>query len=110
MGSCCSTENNHGNKLSTDLTTFTSAEIDPKILAAIIKAQACFRGLITRKKISDIYGFKYKSMISMNKKNIVELDPEKLEEQKNRVQQIRMSLGDFKFDQKIDNDPEVHLE
>jgi hypothetical protein len=72
MGSCCSAENN-GQQKTADLVTLGSKNLSIKSLAAIVKAQACFRGLLVRKEIKKVYGFECKTvgMINRNRmKNI----------------------------------------
>lgn len=74
MGQCCATDRiNSNNHKQTDLVALGGG-VDEKTLAAIIKAQACFRGLMTRKMLKRKYGYEYKKPGMMNR-TAVELDP-----------------------------------
>jgi len=55
--------------------------VDAKTLATIIKAQAAFRGLLTRKRMKMTYGFECRTIGMYGRRtNLIEMDPEKLEE------------------------------
>lgn len=92
MGGCCSNEaaKNQGYA---DLSR--RIQMDAKTLAIVIKAQAAFRGLITRRTIKAKYGFECKT--SMMKRRLIEMDPAKVEENRQRVQEIRKKLGTFVY-------------
>lgn len=51
----------------------------------VIKAQAIIRGFLARRKVKRIYGFQMSQGL-MNRGTVhIEMDPEKLEEQRQRV-------------------------
>ena len=57
--------------------------------------QAVIRGYLTRKMVQKIFGFKMSSGLLMRGTMHIEMDPEKLEEQRARVMAIRDALPPF---------------
>ena len=108
MGGCCSADNNDGHNM-TDVNTFASAKLDAKSLAAIVKAQACFRGLKARRLIKNKYGFQGRTLSSIKSRgiNLTTMDPEKRELQKQEVQEIRSKLAQFVYDEEPDDESPV---
>ena len=60
----------------------------------VVKMQALARGFIARRKVQRVYGFQMSEGLLYRQ---FDLDPEKLEEQRYRVQQIRSELPPFQY-------------
>ena len=85
--------------------------VDAKTLGTIIKAQSAFRGLLTRRRIKKQYGFECKTVGMFNRRNnLIEMDPEKLDEQRKKVQELRNSLPPFAYDEDPSPEEGVDLE
>lgn len=107
MGTCCggkSRQDNDTNMLhkGSKVNSKSPPTIDPKFMQAlpiktVVKIQALFRGFLTRKKIKKIYGFEVTPGLLNRTTILVEMDPEKLDEQRRRVQQIREHLPEFVY-------------
>jgi hypothetical protein len=97
MGGCCSTQNT--SKKETNLTDKGSLSMNANQLATIIKAQAAFRGLITRKQIRSTKGFACSEGLMKKRWNVLEMDPETLARQREKVQEIKSNLPQFVYDQ-----------
>jgi len=111
MGSsaiCCSscskaeTENRNTTNINVE-------EYSPIALAGVIKAQAMFRGLLSRQKIKKIYGFEVSEGL-YDKMKIIEISESKLEQQRTEVQAMRDQLPDFMWDRTHQIDFEVKIE
>lgn len=74
--------------------------IDDKVMASIplatvIKMQSIMRGYLARKQIKRIYGYEMTPGL-LNRGTVhIEMDPEKLERQRENVQAIRERLPEF---------------
>ena len=68
-------------------------------LNKIIKVQALVRGFLTRRVIKQVYGFEMSQGLLMRGTVHIEMEPEKLEEQRARVQAIRNTLPEFIYGQ-----------
>jgi hypothetical protein len=67
-------------------------------LPLVIKAQALIRGMLARKRVKAIYGFQVSpGIIRKPGSGLLEMDPVKLEEQRQRVQEIRKLLSPFEY-------------
>jgi hypothetical protein len=87
MGPCCSNDNKTNQDTNLARQTF---DVDMNSLAIIIKCQAAFRGLLIRRKIKNMYGFECRTVGMFGRRtNLIEMDPEKLEEQRLKVQELR---------------------
>lgn len=64
------------------------------------------RGFLTRRMIKKIYGFEMSHGLLMRGTVHIEMDPEKLEEQRARVQAIRENLPEFEYGRDDDEDYE----
>jgi len=85
--------------------------VDAKTLAIIIKAQAAFRGLLIRRRMKKTYGFECRTVGMFNRRaNLIEMDPEKLEEQRTKVQELRSTLPPFVYDEDPSVDPSTEIE
>ena len=84
MGNCCGAEHN---TQETNLKDRGSAERYEHIpIATVLKFQSIIRGFIARRRVKKTYGFEMTHGL-MNRGTVhVEMDPEKLEEQRKRVQ------------------------
>lgn len=75
-------------------------KMDDKVMAGlpipiIVKMQAIMRGYLARKRIKKVYGYEMTPGL-LNRGTVhIEMDPEKLEEQRQRVQGIRERLPEF---------------
>ena len=63
----------------------------------VIKFQAIIRGFLARRRVKKIYGYEMTHGLMNRGNNQVEMDPEKLEEQRARVQAIREQLPEFEY-------------
>ena len=72
----------------------------------IIKAQALIRGFLTRRMVKKIYGFESTPGLLQRGTVHIEMDPDKLEEQRARVLQIREGLPEFQYGRDDDEDYE----
>lgn len=108
MGFCCSSNNANTNdtNLSRKDNDITAESIDPKILPTLIKAQARMRGLLARKRVMKQYGFQMSAGLFNRRNNLVEMDPVKLEEQRQKVQEIRKALPSFEYGLEEDEENE----
>ena len=59
--------------------------------------QSLIRGFVTRRMMKKIYGFEMSQGLLMRGTVHIEMEPEKLEEQRARVQAIREELPEFKY-------------
>lgn len=75
-------------------------KIDDKVMGQIpihlvVKMQSTMRGFLARKRVKKIYGFEMTPGL-LNRGTVhIEMDPERLEEQRQRVQTIRERLPEF---------------
>ena len=75
-------------------------KIDDKVMGSIpihmvVKMQSTMRGYLARKRVKKIYGFEMTPGL-LNRGTVhIEMDPERLEEQRQRVQAIRERLPEF---------------
>jgi len=72
----------------------------------VVKIQALIRGYVTRKLVKEVYGFEMSAGLLMRGTVHIEMEPEKLEEQRARVQAIRENLPEFKYGRQGDQDYE----
>ena len=109
MGGCCSGD---ANRNETNLSR--KGELNTVPLAMVIKAQALMRGMLARKRVKRAYGFEISTGLFHRRggTNLVEMDPVKLEEQRQKVQDIRKQLPSFEYglDEQEDNEPYIHKE
>ena len=100
MGGCCNSSSSSGGcmNLSRSKTVYVEGlgHIDVKTIACVIKCQARFRGLITRRKIRQKYGFQFSGMSKFN--NITHLSPQELANQRQHIQEIIHGLPAFKYE------------
>jgi hypothetical protein len=75
-------------------------------LSTVIHVQAMIRGFLTRRMVKKIYGFEMSHGLLMRGTVHIEMDPEKLEEQRARVQAIREELPEFEYGRDDDEDYE----
>ena len=75
-------------------------------LHVIIRVQSLIRGYLTRRMVRKIYGFEMSHGLLMRGTVHIEMDPEKLEEQRARVQAIRENLPEFEYGRDDDEDYE----
>jgi hypothetical protein len=77
----------------------------------VIKAQALIRGMLARKRVRTTYGYNLSPGL-FNRRgatNLVEMDPAKLEEQRQKVQEIRKVLPAFEYGLKEDEENETNI-
>ena len=96
MGTCCggkSRQDNDTNMLhkGSKINSKLPTTMDPKMMSTlpistVVKIQSLFRGYLTRKKIKKLYDFEMTPGLLNRTTILVEMDPEKLEEQRRRVQ------------------------
>ena len=94
MGNCCSNDANEGEGTQEQNMTKNAMKTKARKkqpnnqypIYTIIKAQALIRGFLTRKMVKKIYGFELSHGLLMRGTVHIEMDPEKLEEQRARVQ------------------------
>ena len=84
MGNCCAAEHN---TQETNLKEKGQKDkYDHVPIATVLKFQAIIRGFLARRRVKKLYGFEMTHGL-MNRGTVhVEMDPEKLEEQRVRVQ------------------------
>jgi hypothetical protein len=68
------------------------------------------RGFLTRRMVKKIYGFEMSHGLLMRGTVHIEMDPEKLEEQRARVQAIRENLPEFEYGRDDDEDYEPGIQ
>ena len=66
-------------------------------LATVIKAQALMRGFLARRRVKKVYGYEMSRGLMMRGTIHIEMDPQKLEAQRARVQRIREQLPEFEY-------------
>lgn len=113
MGGCCSNEHQQDRdanlmKPFMEGNTITNGDGTPYKgdIFYLIKVQARVRGLLTRKRIKRAYGFTVSPGLFGRGTMHIEMDPEKLEEQKARVRVLREQLPEFIYGQDEDEDDE----
>ena len=77
---------------------------------AVIKMQAIIRGFLARRRVKNVYGFQMTP--GLLRRAVVEMDPAKLEEQRQKVQEIRKLLPAFEYGvyDEEDNEAGVNVE
>jgi hypothetical protein len=80
----------------------------------LIKVQAMIRGMLARKRVKAVYGYSMKPGLVGRKLPgtvNIEMDPQKLEEQRQKVQEIKKLLPAFEYGiyEDEDNEPEIEL-
>lgn len=116
MGNCCSNETQEdretsfgkGGKYKTQSRQARDINLIP--LSTIIRVQSLIRGYLTRKMVKKIYGFEMSQGLLMRGTVHIEMDPEKLEEQRARVQAIRENLPEFEYGRDADEDYEPGIQ
>ena len=68
----------------------------------ITKMQAVMRGFLARRKVKAVYGYTMKKGI-LGRSASIKISPEQLAIQRERVQEVRDSLPEFKYDQPGDD-------
>ena len=63
----------------------------------VIKAQALMRGFLARRWVKKVYGYEMSRGLMMRGSVHIEMDPQKLEAQRARVQAIREQLPEFEY-------------
>jgi hypothetical protein len=66
-------------------------------ILTVIKAQALMRGFLARRRVKKVYGYEMSRGLMMRGTVHIEMDPQKLEAQRARVQQIREQLPEFEY-------------
>ena len=96
MGNCCSNETQNDLDQNMNLKA-KKRELKNIPIHMVIKIQALVKGFLTRRMIKQIYGFEMSQGLLMRGTVHIEMEPEKLEEQRARVQAIRESLPEFEY-------------
>ncbi len=96
MGACCRKSEDHGT-VNSKFQNLAQQGIpqDDLTVRAVIKAQAMFRGILTRREIKRVYGYTFHKEGLMDRRAIYD-DPDLRRTAKKRVNDIRMKLGSFK--------------
>ena len=85
MGTCCG----GGTRATKDANLMSNkTDIDLKGIPifTVIKAQALMRGFLARRKVKKVYGYEMSRGLMMRGSIHIEMDPQKLEAQRARVQ------------------------
>ena len=85
---------------------YNRSDLNSIPITTIVRVQALIRGFLVRKMVKKIYGFEMSQGLMMRGTVHVEMDPEKLEEQRARVQTIRDGLPEFEYGKRRDEDYE----
>ena len=103
MGNCCANDltKKHDTNLAkmgrTDLSYAEKRALNKLPLHLVVKMQAMVRGFRARKAVKRIYGFQASPGL-MNRGMVqIEMDPQKLEQQRQNVQMIRQQLPQFEY-------------
>ena len=105
MGNCCS--NDDKNDVEQNMNKKAGKRDLKQIpIHSVIRMQALVKGFLTRRMVKKIYGFEMSQGLLMRGTVHIEMEPEKLEEQRARVQAIRQSLPEFEYGRPEDQDYE----
>ena len=101
MGTCCggSKSNAKGEtNLQAKGTSPQTQDLNKIPIFTVIKAQALLRGFLARRRVKKAYGFEMsRGLIGRNKNAHLNLDPNELEKQRQRVHTIRERLPSFEY-------------
>ena len=102
MGNCCTNEtqedkerNMNRNAIRGRVNARDRAELDSIPLYLVVRIQAMVRGFLTRRAVKKVFGFEANPSVLRRHTVHIEMDPEKLEEQRARVMEIRDRLPPF---------------
>jgi hypothetical protein len=89
MGVCCGGQS-RANK-DVNLMSKNQKDMDLKgiPISTVIKAQSLMRGFLARRRVKKVYGYEMSRGLMMRGSVHIEMDPQKLEAQRARVQAIR---------------------
>ena len=92
MGACCGGQTKADK--SVNLMSKKTGDMDLKgiPILTVIKAQALMRGFLARRRVKKVYGYEMSRGLMMRGTIHIEMDPQKLEAQRARVQRIREQL------------------
>lgn len=106
MGNCCGNETQHDRDMNMNKASIKGNKNINIPVHQIVKLQALIRGFLTRNAIKKIYGFEVSAGLMTRGTLHIEMEPEKLEQQRARVQAIKESLPEFQYGQAGDQDYE----
>ncbi len=93
MGNCCGGEKDNAPERN-DLRPKAIGEFSGLSIVQVVQLQALIRGFLTRRKVKRVYGFEMTKGLLYRS---FDMDPEKLEQQRMRVQAIRERLPEFEY-------------
>lgn len=111
MGTCCG-GGTRANKDANLMSKNNDMDLKGIPIFTVIKAQSLMRGFLARRRVKRTYGYEMSRGLMMRGSVHIEMDPQKLEAQRARVQQIREQLPEFEYGlyQDEDYEPQVFKE
>ena len=93
MGACCSNLTDPQLEVAMNQPVKNASELLNAHAKSIVKIQALFRGVYTRRRVKQRYGFQAKTMSGMN--NAYAFGESNYDNE--RVQEIKRQFGDFRY-------------
>ena len=85
MGNCCSNETQDNNDQNINKISKSRRDLKAIPIHTVVRMQALIRGFIARRVVKKIYGFEMSQGLLIRGTVHIEMEPEKLEEQRARV-------------------------